>query len=48
MQTLHLHFVQILPPEAPRPTTLLCRPAGWIARWRKIGAFSVLNRKIRA
>ncbi len=26
----------------------LCRPAGWIAQWRKIGTMSVLNRKARA
>ncbi|MGV8954887.1 MAG: hypothetical protein ACOH2M_27560 [Cypionkella sp.] len=26
----------------------LCRPAGWIAQWRKIGAMSVLNRKAQA
>ena len=32
----------------PTDTTPLCRPAGWIALWHKIGAFSVLNRKIRA
>jgi hypothetical protein len=26
----------------------LCRPAGWIALWRKIAGFSVLSRKVRA
>jgi hypothetical protein len=26
----------------------LCRPAGWIALWRKIGTLAVLNRKERA
>jgi hypothetical protein len=28
-----------------KPLPALCRPAGWIALWRKIGALSVLNRK---
>lgn len=23
----------------------LCRPAGWIAHWRKIGTLSILNRQ---
>jgi hypothetical protein len=26
----------------------LCRPAGWIALWRKIGTLAVLNRKHQA
>lgn len=26
----------------------LCRPAGWIALWRRIGNLSVLNRMARA
>jgi len=26
----------------------LCRPAGWIALWRRIGNLSVLNRMVRA
>jgi hypothetical protein len=26
----------------------LCRPAGWIALWRKIGTLAVLNRKRQA
>jgi hypothetical protein len=26
----------------------VCRPAGWIAIWRKIGTLSVLSRKGRA
>ncbi len=26
----------------------LCRPAGWIALWRRIGNLSVLNRMTRA
>lgn len=29
----------ILPP--------LCRPAGWVALWRRMGNLSVLNRKAR-
>jgi hypothetical protein len=28
-----------------KPLPALCRPAGWIALWRTIGALSVLNRK---
>ncbi len=28
--------------------TALCRPAGWISLWRRIGNASVLNRKARA
>ncbi len=28
-----------------KPLPALCRPAGWIALWRKIGALSVLNCK---
>jgi hypothetical protein len=24
----------------------LCRPAGWIALWRRIGAVSVLSREV--
>ncbi len=31
-----------------KPTPPLCRPAGWIAQWRKIGTLSVLNRNARA
>jgi len=30
---------------AARPVPPLCRPAGWIARWRRIGALSVLDCK---
>ena len=26
-----------------KPLPALCRPAGWIAQWRTIGALSVLN-----
>ena len=26
-----------------KPLPALCRPAGWIAEWRTIGAISVLN-----
>jgi hypothetical protein len=28
-----------------KPLPALCRPAGWIALWRTIGALSVLNCK---
>lgn len=27
------------------PCPPLCRPSGWVAEWRKIGAISVLNGK---
>ena len=25
----------------------LCRPAGWVAQWRRMGNLSILNRKDR-
>jgi hypothetical protein len=25
----------------------LCRPAGWIALWRRMGNLSILNQKVR-
>jgi hypothetical protein len=28
---------------AARPLTILCRPAAWVALWRKIGVMAVQN-----
>ncbi len=31
----------LLPPDLPP----VCRPAGWIAIWRRLGNLSILNRR---
>lgn len=33
----------ILSPNPALPT--VCRPAGWVAQWRRMGNLSILNRK---
>ncbi|WP_216824658.1 hypothetical protein [Paragemmobacter aquarius] len=43
-RTIFLRKITPTPPPR-RPLPPLCRPAGWIAQWRRIGALCVLDCK---